>query len=132
MSERRIELGPSAVEGMLAALHPYDPDCPADRLWLPASHGDIRMECGEKIEHPLFRRGDRVEVRMRSRDWDEPHCGEHFWVPARFVALYEYPNGKRIVQAFVWPTVHLGDGWDEIPGKVDRYFDADVRAAATW
>lgn len=123
------EISPDMVDGLLSALHPADPDCAPDRLWLPAEARDIRMERGAKLVHPSLVRGDRIEVRMRSRDWDEPYVGEFFWVPARFVALYEYPNGRRIVQVWVWPTVHLGDGWDQIPGKVDRYFEPDVRAS---
>lgn len=129
MSES-FDISPDAVDGMLGRYWPEDPDCPADRHWLPAEARDIRMEPGAtKLDHPIYQRGDRIQVRMVSRDWDEPHVGDRFWVEARFVALYEYANGRQVLQVWVWPTVHLGDGWDLIPGKVERYFEADVRAA---
>jgi hypothetical protein len=127
----KIDVAPDAVDAMLSAHWPADPDCAPDRLWLPASERDIRQEPGgTKLAHPTYTRGQKVEVRMRSRDWDVPeHVSNFFWVQARFVALYEYPNSRQVLQVYVWPTVHLGDGWDMIPGKVERYFEADVRAA---
>jgi hypothetical protein len=126
-----MDIHPDFIQGLIGA-YPADPNCAPDRLWLPAEAHDIRQEPGAvQLVHPIYTRGQRIEVRLQSRDWDEPHVGDHFWVDARFVALYEYPSGTQLCQVWVWPTVHLGDGWDQIPGKVDRYFERDVRPAKT-
>jgi hypothetical protein len=86
-------------------------------------HRPIKQERLQPAGGAPFTRGEPVEVKLRSRDWDQPHVGEDAWVPATYIRQYQSPRGTIIHQVFIAPTPHLGDGWNEIPGKVDRVLE---------